>query len=100
MKLAFRMRICNANLIEFRRKFACFSHAAFRSVFLADKALLYMRARGSLVAVVAACTGHPTLRELDLSYSRVISPAVGAALAALVAAEGPTLSALQTIIEY
>jgi hypothetical protein len=40
-------------------------------------------------AVVAACTGHPTLRELDLSWNHVdavTSPAVGAALAALVSA--------------
>jgi hypothetical protein len=38
------------------------------------------------LAVVAACTGHPTLRELMLSWNLVTSPAVGTALAALVAA--------------
>jgi hypothetical protein len=48
------------------------------------------------LAVVAACTGHPTLRELNLSYNifnAVAAPAVGAALAALVAAN----SELQTL---
>jgi hypothetical protein len=42
------------------------------------------------LAVVAACTGHPTLRDLNLSYNHVnavAAPAIGAALAALVAAE-------------
>jgi hypothetical protein len=48
------------------------------------------------LAVVAACTGHPTLRELDLSINHVddvAEPTVGAALAALVAAN----SALQSL---
>jgi hypothetical protein len=48
------------------------------------------------LAVVAACTGHPTLRELNLcsnSVDAVAAPAVGAALAALVAAT----SALQSL---
>jgi hypothetical protein len=47
------------------------------------------------LAVVASCTGHPTLRELNLSRNHVdwnyvdavAAPAVGAALAALVAAD-------------
>jgi hypothetical protein len=66
--------------------------AALRASRLVKLRLTHMRLFDSLedgLAVVAACTGHPTLRELDLSYNHVdavTSPAVGAALAALVAA--------------
>jgi hypothetical protein len=73
--------------------------AALRASRLVKLWLRQMRLFDSLedgLAVVAACTGHPTLRELNLSYNRVnavAAPAVGAALAALVAAE----SALQTL---
>jgi hypothetical protein len=66
--------------------------AALRASRLVKLSLAEMSLFDSLedgLAVVAACTGHPTLRELDLSYNHVdavTSPAVGAALAALVAA--------------
>jgi hypothetical protein len=66
--------------------------AALRASRLVKLTLNSMRLFDSLedgLAVVAACTGHPTLRELDLIRNRVnavAAPAVGAALAALVAA--------------
>jgi hypothetical protein len=73
--------------------------AALRASRLVKLTLRQLRLFVSLedgLAVVAACTGHPTLRELDLSWNHVdavVLPAVGAALAALVAAN----SELQTL---
>jgi hypothetical protein len=67
--------------------------AALRASRLVKLKLAQMSLFNSLedgLAVVAACTGHPTLRELNLSINlvdAVASPAVGAALAALVAAD-------------
>jgi hypothetical protein len=64
--------------------------------------LVYMSLFNSLedgLAVVAACTGHLTLRELNLSFNHVnavAAPAIGAALAALVAAD----SELQSLHVY
>jgi hypothetical protein len=48
-------------------------------------------------ALLAACTSHPTLRALDVAYSRVPSEhrlVAGAALGALVAADAPALTRL------
>jgi hypothetical protein len=76
--------------------------AALRASRLIELGLAAVRLFDSLedgLAVVAACTGHPTLRELNLRWNRVdhvTSPAVGGALAALVAAD----SALQTLNVY
>jgi hypothetical protein len=73
--------------------------AALRASRLVKLKLAQMSLFNSLedgLAVVAACTGHPTLRELDLSINyvdAVAAPAIGAALAALVAA----VSELQTL---
>jgi len=73
--------------------------AALRASRLVKLELAQMRLFDSLedgLAVVAACTGHPTLRDLNLSWNpvnAVAAPAVGAALAALVAAN----SELQTL---
>jgi hypothetical protein len=73
--------------------------AALRASRLVKLELAAVRLSDSLedgLAVVAACTGHPTLRELDLRINLVddvAAPAVGAALAALVAAN----SALQSL---
>jgi hypothetical protein len=70
--------------------------AALRSSRLVKLGLAQMSLFDSLedgLAAVTACTGHPTLRELILSWNLVTSPAVGAALAALVAAN----SELQTL---
>jgi len=66
--------------------------AALRASRLVKLTLSQMRLFDSLedgLAVVAACTGHPTLRELNLSRNYVDAvalPAIGAELAALVAA--------------
>jgi hypothetical protein len=73
--------------------------AALRASRLVKLTLSQMRLFDSLedgLAVVAACTGHPTLRELNLSRNyvdAVAAPTAGAALAALVAAN----SALQSL---
>jgi hypothetical protein len=72
--------------------------AALRASRLDKLELAQMRLFDSLqdgLAVVAACTGHLTLRELDLNFNHVnavAAPAVGAALAALVAANSALLS--------
>jgi hypothetical protein len=49
------------------------------------------------VALLAACTSHPTLRALDVAHNRVPTEhhlAAGAALGALVAADAPALKRL------
>jgi hypothetical protein len=67
--------------------------AALRASRLVKLALLCVDLFDSLedgLAVAAACTGHPMLREFNLSANdvyAVAAPAIGAALAALVAAD-------------